>query len=234
MGSKRGQGPGDGRARRLSAAALDGFDEDPRGVAAQAVVEEAVQDVQAPAPVVEGAHGGVDPGKLGCASLIYPDGSVVSRPIPMIDDKTYDLVGTLALAREWKRIGVAHVMVEQQQPTRMPRGPDALKRANNAVRAAFATGYGFALWEVVLLAADVPYRLVLPGVWKRKMGILAPSTIKNADERAKAGKRIAIEVCQRLYPSAELRRNPGHHASKPNDGVAESILLARYGQLHAV
>lgn len=156
---------------------------------------------------------GIDPGKQGYVVAEMPDGSLRVWKIPTYEEvvkgkKTkkgnpkkvthYDRQGIIAILREMKRIGVTHVTLEAQQPTRL-RGSQA-GAANNAVRASFMTGYGFALWELGLDMVDIKFDTAWPSAWKRKMGIAAPTAMKDQKEREKETKRLAREVAQHFYP----------------------------------
>ena len=77
----------------------------------------------------------------------------------------------------------------------------------------FGTNYGF--WQGLLAAFEIPFQLVTPSVWKKAMGVTKD-------------KNTSIEVCQRLFPQADLRRTP--RSVKPDDGLAEALLLAEYAR----
>lgn len=175
-------------------------------------------------------YGGIDPGKKGAASLVFPDGKIKVWRTPTLDGKVYDLGGVARIVREMKADGVKLVMVERQQASYLKRGPGMEKRANQQVRNSFQVGYGYAMWQVALYMAGVPHEIVMPAVWKKKMGILVPKSFSDDDKkREKEAKRRSIALCQRTHPEHDLRWNPSHHSSKPNDGMAEAILLADYG-----
>lgn len=169
-------------------------------------------------------HGGIDPGKQGAAALLLPSGPRVWRTPVLVDGKTYDLVAVVRIMREWKALGVTHVMLERQVPSHA-----AGTGRKTGASSAFKIGYGYAVWEVALVAAGISYTAVMPGVWKKRMGIQAPRTVKK-DDRPKWSKAKAVQECQQAFPEHELRWNPSHPASKPSPDQAEAILLAEYGR----
>ena len=161
--------------------------------------------------------------------MIFPDGTIRAWKTPTIG-KTYDLGSVRRIVLEMKAIGVKLVIVERQQASYIKRGPKIEKRANQQVRNSFQVGYGYAMWQTALLMAGVPHEIVMPAVWKKRMGILVPGTFKG--DREKEAKRRSIVLCQRRHPEHDLRWNPDHHSSKPSADQAEAILLADYGALH--
>lgn len=78
----------------------------------------------------------------------------------------------------------------------------------------FGQSFGFILG--VLSAFEIPFQLVPPQRWKKEYSL-------GSDKQA------SIEACQRLFPDVNLI--PAGHR-KPQDGMAESLLLAEYGKRH--
>ena len=96
---------------------------------------------------------------------------------------------------------IAHIYLEKAQP--MP---------GQGVVSMFHTGYGFGLWEALIVSfVDVPYTLVPPTRWKR---VLALGKDKE-ESRQRA---------MQLFPTADLHLKKHH-------GRAEALLLAYYGSL---
>lgn len=185
-------------------------------------------------PPVGHALGGIDPGKKGAAAVVLPDGKIRVWRTPTLDGKLYDLKGVKRVAQEMRALGVKLVMVERQQASYLRKGPGMEKRANQQVRNSFQVGYGYAMWQMALVMAGVPHEVVMPAVWKKRMGILVPSNFGDEDARSKEAKVRSIALCQRTHPEHDLRWNPDHHSSKPSDGMAEAILLADYGARHVL
>lgn len=79
----------------------------------------------------------------------------------------------------------------------------------------FNFGHNFGFIEGVLRAYSIPYQLVPPQTWKKEFSL--------SSEKAKS-----IEVCQRLFPHANLLAT--ERSRKPNDGIAEALLMAEYAR----
>lgn len=188
---------------------------------------EGMETVPVEAPRSGAIWGGIDSGKKGASALVFPDGSIKSWRTPLIGGKVYDLMAVARIVREMRTLGVKLVILERQQPAHS-QGPGG----NNAVRASFGIGYGYAMWQTALVMAGVPHEIVAPGVWKKRMGIAVPSSFGDQKARQKEAKRRSVTLCQRMHPEHDLRWNPGHHSSKPSHDQAEAILLADYGERH--
>lgn len=79
----------------------------------------------------------------------------------------------------------------------------------------FNFGHNFGVIEGLLRAYDIPYQLVPPQTWKKEFSL-------NSD------KSKSIEVCQKLFPKVNLLAT--ERSRKPNDGIAEAVLLAEYAR----
>lgn len=83
-------------------------------------------------------------------------------------------------------------------------------------KAALSYGQGYGEIIGILTALSVEIHEVRPSVWKRKLNI-------------SADKNDSILLCERLYP--ELNLIPVQ-CRKPQDGIAEAILILHYGRKH--
>lgn len=79
----------------------------------------------------------------------------------------------------------------------------------------FNFGHNLGFIEGVIQANDIPYQLVPPQTWKKEFSL-------NSD------KQRSIEVCQKLFPDVSLL--PTEKSRKPNDGMAEALLMAEYAR----
>lgn len=77
----------------------------------------------------------------------------------------------------------------------------------------FGTNYGFI--QGLLMANRIPYELVIPQKWKKEFGVTSD-------------KNTSIAVAQRLFPDVSLLRTD--KCKKPDDGVAESLLMAEFAR----
>lgn len=80
----------------------------------------------------------------------------------------------------------------------------------------FGESYGMVLG--MLAANRVSYELVLPNKWKREFGVTAD-------------KNTSIAVAQRLFPDVSFLRT--EKCRKPDDGIAEALLMAEYCRRHS-
>lgn len=83
------------------------------------------------------------------------------------------------------------------------------------VTSMFHFGKSAGFIEGVLSALKIPFELVIPQKWKKTFDLHADKT-------------ESINVCQKLFPSANLLPTP--RCKKPSDGMAEALLIAEYGR----
>lgn len=79
----------------------------------------------------------------------------------------------------------------------------------------FNFGHNFGYIEGILQANFIPYQLVPPQTWKKEFSL--------SSDKAKS-----IEVCQKLFPHANLLATD--KSRKPSDGIAEAVLMAEYAR----
>ena len=79
----------------------------------------------------------------------------------------------------------------------------------------FNFGHNLGLIEGLLKAYGIPYQMVPPQTWKKEFSL--------SSDKAKS-----IEVCQNLFPDVSLL--PTDRSRKPNDGMAEALLMAEYAR----
>ena len=99
--------------------------------------------------------------------------------------------------------GTMHVVLEYAQP--MPK---------QGVTSVFSYGQHFGELIGILTALNASMTLVRPAVWKKALGL-------NSE------KLNSILLAERLYPEVSL--TPGQ-CRKPQDGIAEALLLMHYGR----
>lgn len=83
------------------------------------------------------------------------------------------------------------------------------------VTSMFNFGHNFGFIEGILRAQGIPYQLVPPQTWKKEFSL--------SSDKAKS-----IEVCQKLFPDVSLLAT--ERSRKPNDGIAEAVLMAEYAR----
>lgn len=182
--------------------------------------------VAAPQPPAGTLRGGCDPGKNGWIVVERADGSLAPFPIPTTEENDYDEPALLALAQKLRRMGVGHVTLEAQQPVRL-RGSQH-GAANNAVRASFMTGYGYALLRMAFLAAGIQIDTAWPSAWKKKMGLTPDKGLPEKDKERER-KQLARTAGETAWPKHDFRPTPRCRVSSHDQ--CEAALLIRYGQM---
>lgn len=110
-------------------------------------------------------------------------------------------------------IGCMYTLSRQQEASRccleqvhaMPK---------QGVTSSFSFGETYGWLKGVLDALEIPYQEIKPQIWKKEFGL-------NSD------KKKSIEVCQQLFPEANL---VPHNHRTAHDGIAEAILMAEYAR----
>ena len=83
------------------------------------------------------------------------------------------------------------------------------------VTSMFHFGKNAGFIEGVLSAYRIPHQLVPPQRWKKEFSL-------------GSDKEQSISACRALFPDANLLPTP--RCRKPNDGMAEALLIAEYGR----
>lgn len=143
---------------------------------------------------------GIDPGKHGGLALLR-DSYVDVSPMPLL---AADL--DLSAIRDWVR-GVDLVVIELVQS--FPK---------MARVASVSLGRQFGLLEGICYTLNVPYVIVRSQAWKKL--ILSGYKTKGLTDREK--KQISVKYCQRRFPNIGWK--------KTDDGPADALCLALYGQ----
>lgn len=78
----------------------------------------------------------------------------------------------------------------------------------------FNFGLNFGWLKGVLDAFEISYQEIPPQTWKKEFGL-------------NSKKEKSIEVCQQLFPDANL---VPHNGRKEHDGIAEAILMSEYAR----
>jgi hypothetical protein len=154
---------------------------------------------------------GIDPGLTGGVAMLRDDGSLdFAEPMPVLQ---------AAVAT------VDYATLEQWIDSRLhwydgksPRAPvfayveRAQSMPDQGVSSAFNYGLLFGSVLTALAALDIGYELVSPRKWKATFGL-------------DTDKRKSIALATQFYPQlAPLRAK--------DDGLAEAVLLARWGMVH--
>jgi len=148
---------------------------------------------------------GIDPGKSGGIASINATGQASGDVMPIIGKE----IDGHELARILTATAPDLVIIEKVGAARVNGRPQG-----GTSMFTFGTGYGRLLG--VCEALGIPYRLVTPQAWKKR--VLA-GTAKD--------KGAAIAFVKRAFPMVDL--TPGKKRV-PHDGIADAVCLAEYGR----
>jgi hypothetical protein len=165
---------------------------------------------------------GMDPGKLGAMTIMYPDGNIKILGFPIIG-KEYDL-------QEFKKIFMRmrfnhHIIIEDVKALQ-----GAMKAGN------WSLSRGKTILEVMASCFDIPYTLVHSKTWQKEMWQGVPmqyKPTKTASGRKKTDtKAMSLIAAKRLFPDVDLRdpNRKTEKAMKIHDGAVDALLLAEYGR----
>lgn len=150
---------------------------------------------------------GIDPGFKGAIAVLDMSGGIIRlEPMPILKDGKATVLDEIAIrdilyaphAPEWYYT-VSHVWIEKAQS--MPgQGVVGVGR--------YMAGYG--ILRGMCVGLQIPYSLVHPATWKKKMLRDMPK-----------GKQASVIRCKQLYPGLVLKRT--------EDGKADAVLIGRYG-----
>jgi hypothetical protein len=147
---------------------------------------------------------GIDPGFDGAVVIISSSGAGIKiYDTPTIKNK---------IQQKNKREYAIWDMVNLLRGIKSPICALELVHAMPAqgVRSMWRMGYGYGIWEGILVALRIPYQTITPQRWRKNMLDGLPK-----------GKFASIIRARQLYPTADLRL-------KKHDGRADALLLAEY------
>lgn len=145
---------------------------------------------------------GIDPGKSGALAALYADGTGDAIPTPLTGGE----IDCRAVLR----------FLDGREPVRLVVLEQVAARPGQGVSSMFSFGKSYGIMIGIIEAAGIPYRLVTPQAWKKR--VLAGTT-KDKD--------AAISFVRRAYPTIDL--TPGKKRT-PHDGIADAVCLAEWGR----
>lgn len=165
---------------------------------------------------------GIDPGINGAAAAFFraddegPEFVADVIDVPAMADGMRREVNVPIFAAWIRKMCPVRAFVENVQP--MPSIPDKTgKRRSMGAATTFRFGMVAGQLRATIAACGIPISLIHPQSWKRYYDLKGPD------------KEQSRQLALQLHPEAEhwLRR-------KKDDGRAEAILLARYGDRHLI
>jgi hypothetical protein len=157
---------------------------------------------------------GIDPGFSGAISALDSQGELIClRDMPVITDgrkKHYNVTAMVDILRELSLEGKVHAMLERSQA--MP---------GQGVTSMLKIGIGYGIWLGIFAGLGIPFSTVRPHEWVKTVLAGLPGK----------GKERSILWVSQNFPEADL--TPGRR-TKPMDGRADAICLAKYAQATVV
>lgn len=148
--------------------------------------------------------GGVDPGLDGGLTVLNQNKEIVDSIImPTLDLGKRRILNAVAIVHFLERYPLKHIVLER-----------VASRPDQSAQSVFTFGYGAGILEGIVATLKIPYSLVIPQVWMKKVLLGLPK---------EAGKS-SIVYCQRTYPQVDWR---GTERSRvPHDGKTDSACIA--------
>jgi len=155
---------------------------------------------------------GIDPGKSGAFALIDSRGNISEKHVmPVVKAKgsksVYDVQRIASLLQGLLEDRKVKVILEKTQP--FP-GTGAVT--------CWSLGYCEGMIEALLVSNKVPYQLVRPNIWQKK--VLAGFNTKDT-------KQASYLYCARTWPTEDWRATD--RSKKPHDGLTDAAAIAMYG-----
>lgn len=155
---------------------------------------------------------GIDPGAKGGIAMISPY-TIMAFAMPMAG-KDVDAGKLAAILRGWTQQSLYAsqrenllAMVYLEKVHAMP---------GQGVSSMFKFGESFGIIKGVLGTLAIPYELVTPQAWKKRV-------LEGTDK----SKEAAIDYCRRKYPQVSLLAT--ERSRKPHSGMADALCIATYG-----
>ena len=147
---------------------------------------------------------GIDPGLSGACAVLEDGVWVEFFDTPVFKVGSKKEYNVNEMAKFLSSHLTATIFIEKQLP--IPR---------QSSQSTFKTGYGFGLWIGIIVSLNLPYTIVHPRTWKKKM-------LKDMAKEKDASRSRAIQ----LFPGASDHLNLKKHHDR-----AEALLLAEYGRI---
>jgi hypothetical protein len=170
---------------------------------------------------MEKMYMGIDPGSEGFISTYFEG---IWRHYSIKDNSL------LELARIMRQIKEMHPQIAcVMEDVRAIHGCSA--------KSTFSFGFNKGYLIGMLAAYEIPYTLVAPKEWQKKIWTNADMvyTYKEITQKGKTitkkevnTKQTTINACRRLYPSVDLRKS--ERAEKPDNNKVDSMMMTEYAR----
>ncbi len=152
---------------------------------------------------------GIDPGVRGAIVILDDTRNILhSGNAPLLNMKStgrgqYDLNAMWGILSKATH-GEVYCHIERSQA--MPRDSSS---------SAWKTGCGFGYWEMALVASGIPYRVITPRTWQKKLFQGLPSLDT---------KTLSVMAAKRELPNLNLLRT--QRSRKPDHNISDAGLIA--------
>lgn len=170
---------------------------------------------------------GIDPGKSGGIAVFINNDQPITHPMYTIN-KEYDIAALAGIFLPYTEEKYdLHVVLE-----------DVHAIHGSAAGATFEFGRGLGIIEGILGAYDIRYTKVQPKKWQKVVfegvkEVRKPASAKQQALGRNGGtdtKAMALTAIRRLFPTLRLTFG-GPKATKPHDGLVDSVALGFYCKL---
>lgn len=155
---------------------------------------------------------GIDIGKKGGITFMFPDGEIKMQSIPLNNEGELDIFSMYSILMMHQNI---HVAFEALTP---------LHLASKAANWSLALQAGAI--EALCVAMKIPFSRIPPKIWQAKIFAKLPPLRKESG--SSDTKELALIAVKILYPNLAIPCTPRSKA--PLDGVVDSILICEYAK----
>lgn len=148
---------------------------------------------------------GIDPGINGGLCVLKHDKIIEKIVMPLVG-KEYDAQSIFKFLKKYKN---SKVILEKSQP-----------QFRDGRKQAFKTGYGYGLLQGIITTLEIPYEIVMPKMWQKRVFEGLPHNDT---------KVASIMFCKRKYPLEDW--TPTERSQKIHDGLTDAACIACYGGL---
>lgn len=160
------------------------------------------------------AYIGIDIGKSGAIAVLYPNGSIRTMKMPLINTEL-DYTDLYSIISQCTTID-GHIVFEKLGVI-----------FGSAKHTAFSMGFQSGAVEMACVASKVSYSKVRAVDWQREM-FQGVEEITKTGSTKKDTKAMALVAIKRLFPNLKLTF--GDRASKAHDGLVDAVLMAEYAR----
>lgn len=164
---------------------------------------------------------GVDIGKLGAIVILDEKGNVVFKSVVPTIGKEYDKTEMFSILLQHSD-HIIHTVFEDVHATHMGGNTSS-----------FEFGRGKGLWEMALIAANIPHTAVQPKKWQtiwegtQKQYLPTSKRNKKGEIVQKIDTKATSLLCaKRLFPNVDFRESS--RCKVAHNGIVDALLMSEY------